>query len=142
MEPTNAASTNTDTAAPQTQSNGINIKDAISILSNRSKGGGENLASNSESIPKELTEMGQTLNISDQMEFAKPDVFKCDCGNTPQEDEVDIEEDKKHEVIKQERIKRGEEIKSALQLLNVSELLGTIFAAQEERVTTYKHFDK
>ena len=87
--------------------------------------------------------MGQTLNISDQMEFAKPDVFKCDCnGNTPQEDEVDIEEDKKHEVMKQERIKRGEEIKSALQLLNVSELLGTIFAAQEERVTTYKHFDK
>ena len=88
--------------------------------------------------------MGQTIDITDQMEFAKPDAFKCECANPNalQDMENDKADDEKHDAMRQERARRGEEIQSTLQTLNVSELLGALFAAQEERVTTYKVYDQ
>ena len=130
---------------PQSKSKGIHIKDALSILSSRSKGGGENLASNSKSITKEMKEMGQTIDIIDQMEFAKPDMLHCECArSSPLEDmeQVSKVDDEKHDSMRQERKRRGKEIQTTLQSLNVSELLGTVFAAQEERVATYKLYDQ
>lgn len=125
-------------------SKGINIQDALSILSARSKGGGENLASDSNSITEEMKEMGQTIDIVEQMEFTKPESScKCSKNNALEEMKDDIKiDDEKHEVMRQERTRRGEEIQSTLQSLNLSELLGTIFAAQEERVATYKVYDR
>ncbi|KAL3793107.1 hypothetical protein HJC23_005609 [Cyclotella cryptica] len=126
------------------QNKGINIKDALSILSARSKAGGENLSSHRNVIPRELTDMGQKIDIMDQLEFTKTDSFKCECANenSAQVDENIVKDDQQHEAIKQERLKRGKEIQSTLQSLSVTELLGTIFAAQEERVATYKIFDQ
>jgi hypothetical protein len=54
----------------------------------------------------------------------------------------DVKDNEQHEAMKQERLKRGKEIQSTLQSLSVSELLGAIFAAQGERVATYKIFDQ
>lgn len=147
MESTSNA--NADVIQPQAHLKGIDIKDALSILSARSAGGGENLTSNSKSITDEMKEMGQTIDIADQMEFTKPDAFKCECvkANSLQEVEEEVEEegkvdDGKHEAMRQERMRRGEEIKSTLQSLNVSELVNTIFGAQAERVATYKVYDQ
>jgi hypothetical protein len=67
MEPTDSTRSGTGTTNPKEQNKGINIKDALSILSARSKGGGENLSFNSNDIPRELTEMGQTIDIMDQL---------------------------------------------------------------------------
>jgi len=144
MEPTDSTRSGTGTTNPKEQNKGINIKDALSILSARSKGGGENLSFNSNDIPRELTEMGQTIDIMDQLEFTKTDAFKCECSseNSLQLDVNDVKDNEQHEAMKQERLKRGKEIQSTLQSLSVSELLGTIFAAQEERVATYKIFDQ
>ena len=133
------------TTPPKAQSKGISIQDALSILSARSKGGGENLASNSRSITSEMKEMGQTIDIADELEFTKPDAFGCECTKAKSlqdlKDDANVD-DKKHEAMRQERAKRREEIQSTLQSLSVSELLGAIFAAQEERVATYKLYDE
>ena len=92
------------------------------------------------------------------MEFTKPDALGCDCvrnatenGGGESKSDGDFngsaavlneEEARKHEAMKSERAKRSEEIKTQLQSLNVGELLGMIFRAQEERVATYKVFEE
>ena len=92
-----------------------------------------------------MKEMGQTIDIASQMEFAQPDALRCECARNNPLQEMEPEskvDDEKHESMRQERMLRGKEIQSTLQSLNVSELLGTIFAAQEERVATYKLYDQ
>lgn len=142
-------STSTTPSQP-TNRRGINIEDAMSILSARAKGGGDNITSKSD-VPDKMKGMGQHIDIVDQMEFTKPEAFinNCDCASGGENGNAsdatiakDEEEDKKHETMKQERVKRGAEIQSTLQSMNVSELLGMIFGAQQERVTTYKLFDE
>ncbi|KAL7476713.1 hypothetical protein ACHAWX_000084, partial [Stephanocyclus meneghinianus] len=69
--------------------------------------------------------------------------FKCEClSENSLQLVADVKDNEQHEAMKQERLKRGKEIQSALQSLSVSELLGAIFAGQEERVATYKIFDQ
>jgi hypothetical protein len=58
------------------------------------------------------------------------------------DEEEDKLDDEKHEAMRQERAKRGEAIHATLQSLNVSELMAALFAAQEERVATYKVYDQ
>jgi hypothetical protein len=142
MDSTNDA--NAALASPQAQSKGIDIRDALFILSARSNGGGENLVANPKSITDEMKEMGQTIDIADQMEFAKPNAFKCECANPNalQDVEEDKVDDGKHEAMRQERAERCEAIHATLQSLNVSELMGALFVAQEERVATYKLYDQ
>eukprot|EP00571_Detonula_confervacea_P017375 CAMPEP_0172298832 /NCGR_PEP_ID=MMETSP1058-20130122/1304_1 /TAXON_ID=83371 /ORGANISM="Detonula confervacea, Strain CCMP 353" /LENGTH=279 /DNA_ID=CAMNT_0013008125 /DNA_START=15 /DNA_END=854 /DNA_ORIENTATION=+ len=137
---------------PQQQQSGININDALSILSARAKSGGDaDITNGSSTVPDELKEMGQTIDIANQMEFAKPGGGAgagCDCArnkdNEASTDPVvlDEEEEKKHEAMKQERARRGEEIRTRLQSMGVVDLLGMIFRAQQERVATYKMFEK
>lgn len=142
-------STSTTPSQP-TNRRGINIEDAMSILSARAKGGGDNITSKSD-VPDKMKGMGQHIDIVDRMEFTKPEAFinNCDCASGGENGNAsdatiakDEEEDKKHETMKQERVKRGAEIQSTLQSMNVSDLLGMIFGAQQERVTTYKLFDE
>jgi len=135
-----------NSSAPQ---NGIDIRDALSILSARAKQGGDVDAS---TVPDELKEMGQTIDIAEQMEFSKPDAVGCDCigknndgadgNNANGASPIDAEEEKKHEAMKRERARRGEEIQAKLQSMGVVDLLGMIFGAQQERVATYKSFDE
>eukprot|EP00579_Thalassiosira_antarctica_P009247 CAMPEP_0201879470 /NCGR_PEP_ID=MMETSP0902-20130614/10334_1 /ASSEMBLY_ACC=CAM_ASM_000551 /TAXON_ID=420261 /ORGANISM="Thalassiosira antarctica, Strain CCMP982" /LENGTH=273 /DNA_ID=CAMNT_0048407293 /DNA_START=24 /DNA_END=845 /DNA_ORIENTATION=- len=132
---------------PSTSQNGIDIRDALSILSDRSKKGGDNDLTQS-SVPDELKEMGQTIDVAGQMEFTKPNAVGCDCardyddGGVSASSVVNEEEDKKHEAMKQERARRGEEIRAKLQLMGAVDLLGMIFRAQQERVATYKVFEE
>lgn len=132
---------------PPTASKGIDIQEALSILSDRSKTGGEQI---SKSIPDELKGRGQTIDITEELEFTNPANFtSCDCATgAPDNDDSenklggDAVEDAKHEAMKQARIRRGEEIKSKVRSMSVSDLLGMIFGAQQERVSTYKIYEE
>lgn len=128
---------------------GIDIQEALSILSARAKTGED--VSNSNSVPDELKGRGQTINITDELEFTNPaNLMKCDCGpKSGEEDDTsenklgeDAAEDGKHEAMKQERIRRAAEIKSKVRSMCVSDLLGMIFGAQQERVVTYKIYEE
>lgn len=131
-------------------SSGIDVHDALSILSARAeKGGDGNLASSS--VPDELKGMGQTIDLAQQMEFARPNAVGCDCaknGGAADGDDtsgataLSEEERQTHEAMKEERTRRGEEIRAKLRSMGVGELLGMIFGAQQERVATYKVFEE
>ncbi|KAL7447842.1 hypothetical protein ACHAWC_000146, partial [Mediolabrus comicus] len=128
---------------------GIDIQEALSILSARAKTGED--VSNSNSVPDELKGRGQTISITDELEFTNPaNLMKCDCGpRSGEQDGIsenklgeDAVEDGKHEAMKQERIRRAAEIKSKVRSMCVSDLLGMIFGAQQERVVTYKIYEE
>lgn len=138
-------------ATMPSQSNGIDIRDALSILSSRAKAGGDSSEIKSSSdVPSELKSMGQQIDIVKEMEFAKPNALGCDCirpdtngdGDIPPATVLSEEEEKKHAVMKVEREKRTKEIQNKLSSMNVGDLLGMIFTAQGERVATYKLFDE
>lgn len=127
---------------------GIGIQEALSILSARAKSGED--ISNSKSELEQLKGRGQTIDITEELEFTNPANFmKCDCV-TGAEDNDDSEnklagesvEDARHEAMKQARIRRGEEIKSKVRSMSISDLLGMIFGAQQERVSTYKTYEE
>lgn len=132
--------------ASGSSSEGIDITEALSILSARSKTGGE--FPNSKSVPDELKRRGQTINITEELEFTNPANFAtCDCATAEEldvnsENEFTGEEDAKHEAMKQARIKRGEEINLKVRSMGISDLLGMIFGAQQERVATYKIYEE
>eukprot|EP00574_Skeletonema_japonicum_P014175 CAMPEP_0201732624 /NCGR_PEP_ID=MMETSP0593-20130828/29323_1 /ASSEMBLY_ACC=CAM_ASM_000672 /TAXON_ID=267983 /ORGANISM="Skeletonema japonicum, Strain CCMP2506" /LENGTH=263 /DNA_ID=CAMNT_0048225611 /DNA_START=46 /DNA_END=837 /DNA_ORIENTATION=- len=124
---------------------GIAIQEALSILSDRAKTG-EHI-SNSKSVPDELKGRGQTIDISEELEFKNPANFSaCECAtgaadNDDSENSGDSVQDARHEAMKQARIERGEEIKSKVRSMSISDLLGMIFGAQQERVSTYKIYE-
>jgi len=138
------------TTTTPSQSNGIDIRDALSILSSRAKAGGDSSEIKSSSdVPSELKNMGQTIDIANEMEFAKPNALGCDCIRPNTNGDIPVakaalseEEEKKHAAMKAEREKRTKEIQNKLSSMNVGELLGMIFTAQGERVATYKLFDE
>ena len=142
--------------------NGINIRDAFSILSVRAEKGNVHLheITDSSSVPNELKEMGQRIDIAavkDQVGCTNTDpstkndvVHGCPKTNNDSNvglsrnslvNGVDDEEEKKHHALKRERERRAEEIRTKLQSMCFADLLGTIFQAQEERVATYKMFE-
>mmetsp|Transcript_26674 Transcript_26674/g.55567 ORF Transcript_26674/g.55567 Transcript_26674/m.55567 type:complete len:268 (+) Transcript_26674:159-962(+) len=135
----------TNTSSSSTSRNGIHIEDALSILSDRAKGGGDNISSGSNSIPDELKAMGQQLDITGQMDFAK---INCSCSLKGETRESATEapdnnlEDDRHKAMKEARIKRTAEIQGKIDSMTISEALETIFQAQQERVATYKTFEK
>ena len=142
--------TQSTTTPTPSKSNGIDIRDALSILSSRAKAGGDSSEIKSSSdVPSELKNMGQQIDIVDEMEFDKPNALGCDCirpdtnGDIPAEASVPSEEEEnKLAAMKAEREKRTKEIQNKLQSMNVGDLLGMIFTAQGERVATYKLFDE
>jgi len=140
--------TGEDTMTPPTAASkkGIAIQEALSILSDRAKTG-EHI-SNSKSVPDELKGRGQTIDISEELEFKNPANFSaCECAtgaadNDDSENSGDSVQDARHEAMKQARIERGEEIKSKVRSMSISDLLGMIFGAQQERVSTYKIYEE
>ncbi len=134
------------TAAPSASKKGIAIQEALSILSDRARTG-EHI-SNSKSVPDELKGRGQTIDISEELDFTNPANFSaCECAtsaadNDDSENSGDAVQDARHEAMKQARIKRGEEIKSKVRSMSISDLLGMIFGAQQERVSTYKIYEE
>lgn len=152
--------TMTQPPTPSTYSqNGIDIRDALSILSLRAKSGGDSDHISPSSVSDKLKRMGQTIDIVDEeTEFTELNNAAalqrgCGCaGNTTNGDinssasstpvVNDEEEAKKHDAMKQERARREEEIRTELRSMRAMDLLGMIFRAQQERVATYKLFEE
>jgi hypothetical protein len=138
---------------------GIDIRDALSILSNRARGGADadTVAYSGGTVlpPPELKEMGQMIDMiinpktNDDININNSKVSGCGCirSNTNDDDQtphspVDEDELERHELLKKERARRGEEIRAQLRSMSVVDLLGMIFRAQEERVATYHVFEQ
>lgn len=117
------------TTKPQ---NGISIKDALSILSTRSNMGG-NRNVTADLVSDELKEMGQLLDMEQQ------DVSSTSPSPPAR---ISVEVEANHEAIMAERERRTEQIQQQLQTLDIMELLKMIFQAQQERVVTYKVYDR
>lgn len=129
---------------------GIRIEDALSILSTRSRMGG-NRSVTADAVPREMKEMGQTIDMdqpSTDADRADPR-GPLDGGGTaslpanPVVPETMSDDDRrKHDAMKAERERRGKEIQEHMRTMEVADLLKMIFQAQQERVAAYKMFDR
>ena len=125
---------------PNPNPKGIDIETALSILSERTqkKDGRDDNSDHSagcgchhpgESIPESMKTMGQTIDLNQG---------DGESGNT----HTDEERRKEEEKIKDERAERQEEIKKQLQSMSNKELLQSVLNAQEERVATYRAYER
>lgn len=137
------------TSSAASKKGGIDIQEALSILSDRAKTGED--ISKSKSELDELKGRGQTIDVTEELEFTNPANFmNCECavgaGDVGDDSENKLNgesvEDARHEAMKKARIMRGEEIKSKLRSMNIPDLLDMIFGAQQERVSTYKIYEE
>ncbi len=104
--------------------------------------------------PPELKEMGQMIDMinsktNDDININNSKVSGCGCIGSNTNDDyqtphspMDEDELERHELLKKERARRGEEIRTQLRSMPVVDLLGMIFRAQEERVATYHVFEQ
>ena len=81
--------------------------------------------------------MGQRIDIANDYDHEMKS-----SSSTPVTNDDDEEEKEKHDAMKRERARRGEEIRTELRSMGASDLLGMIFRAQQERVATYKLFEE
>ncbi len=133
----------TNSSSSSTHKSGINIKDALSILSDRAKGGGDKISSGSNSIPDELKVMGQQIDISKQMNFAN---LKCACSiqSKKEDSEASVKkvDDDRHKAMNEARMKNTAKIRNKIDSMTMNQALGMIFQAQQERVATYNMYEK
>jgi len=130
------------TTTTKSSTTGIDIQDALTILSERSSqkegehhkhndningGGGGGGCGCNQSIPKGGKSMGQTIDILEPK-------------NDKDNDEMSLEEKKK--LLEQERLERSKKIQEELQNMTSSELIKTVLQAQQDRVVTYKLYDE
>lgn len=137
---------------------GIDIRDALSILSHRARGGGDAdtaaFSGGAAVPPRELKEMGQTIdmiidpmNSNDECIVDKETMSGCGCVRSKTNDDnhrppIDEDELKRHKLLKEERARRGEVIRTQLCSMTAVDLLNMVFRAQEERVATYHMFEQ
>jgi len=133
---------------------GINIHDALSILSLRAKSGGERELTDRTNQDKKG--MGQTINLfqseDDECKNASltwdnmSKLNGCGCmangteGKAPTIVETADEEEKRKQMEK-ERKERELKIRLELENLSVKDLLNAILGVQKDRVLAYKEFD-
>lgn len=129
---------------------GIRIEDALSILSTRSRMGG-NRSVTADAVPREMKEMGQTIDMdqpSTDADRAGPPgplggVSAASLPADPAVPETMSDDDRrKHDAMKAERERRGKEIREHMRTMDVADLLRLVFQAQQERVAAYKVFDR
>lgn len=142
----------TTTTNPASSRRGIDVRDALSILSARPKGG----SSARDEVTDELRRMGQTLRIAGDDGDGDGDGGGAaaaaggpagDGGGGNDEGAASPtsageREGERHEVMQRERERRRQEIRDQLKSMNAGELLGTVFDAQRKRVATYKTFEE
>lgn len=142
---------------------GIPIEDALSILSGRSRDGSEAVTTDASGskgtssssqktvVSDDMKKMGQTIDLVDQMEFAKmgKNGSMCDCSEAAAAAGVEdaaareaLEKDETHAAMQAERSRRSAAIREELDGMGVSDLFGAIFVAQRERVSTYREYDR
>jgi hypothetical protein len=124
---------------------GIDIRVAMEILSERS--GEEHSHSHSDGChhhaPKGTeTMMGQTINMNESEE-KKPASSAMDESNDDDGDDRNDEDVKaQQEQLDKDRAKRKVEIQEQLQSMTLKELLHAVMDAQQNRVSTYRDYEK
>lgn len=122
---------------------GIDIRVAMDILSERS---GEEHSHTSENggpgchhhAPKGVETMGQTIDMNESEE--KP-ASKMDESNDD-DDKTDEDVKAQQEQLDKDRAKRRIEIQEQLQSMTLKELLHAVMDAQQNRVSTYRDYEK
>jgi hypothetical protein len=151
LPPTHPATSNSNTLAGQQQ--GIDIRQALSILSARSEPSenhphGVNATTSNTSaaaaaaaacgcchgapVPEAAKTMGQTIDL-----MATPD----DDSNAATIEETRRLEQEEAEATKKQKAERLEKIQAALNSMNQQELLRAVLQAQEDRVATYRDYE-
>ena len=116
---------------------GIDIQEALSILSVRTESSSYQNDENGcgccgGQVPKNAKQMGQTIDLFGE-QTGEPEV-------NPKQTKEDSEEEEK---MKQERAKkRREEIQLELNKMSERELLQAILKTQEDRVKTYREYER
>ncbi len=122
---------------------GIDIRDALTILSARAATSHHHLEG--DAIPPELRRMGQTIDMTTTTTTTGSGGGGGGTGNEEEakEEKTDDDDDRERniETLERTRARRSEEIREKLSSMSTSELIKTIFAAQEERVATYRTFE-
>lgn len=125
----------------QTSQKGIDIQQALSILSDRTNpenhstsshekhGGG--CGCHGDSAPQNAKQMGQTIDL-----LAKKS------NEEGQEKSSEEERQKEQQRIAEERAKRRQEIQEELKSMTAHDLLQAVFKAQQDRVATYKEYER
>ncbi|KAL3816923.1 hypothetical protein ACHAXA_009118 [Cyclostephanos tholiformis] len=139
-------------------SSGIDIRDALAILSARAPHDHDH-PSHDGVVPRELRGMGQIVDLNATLSNPDPDPLANNTtitttddggvddegkiadgrGGLREEDEIELEQRRKD--LESARARRSMEIRNELSSMTTSELLRTIFTAQEGRVATYRTFD-
>lgn len=114
---------------------GIDIKNALSILSERSSQPGDKESKTEDGCnchgtlaPENARNMGQTIDL-----FAH---------QATQFDPEAAKQRQEQERIQQERTERHAKIQQQLNSLSESELLKAVLKAQEDRVKTYREYER
>ena len=142
----------------QIAQNGIDIKEAMSILSSRANDCGdvelrdEHQRDVPAKVVQERKDMGQTIDLdaSDlqwtKMGQGQQGQGQCPCP-PPAEDavsaaaEADPDAQEKRKALEEQRKKNEAELRAKLDNMSVSELLKAAMSAQSERTLTYKTYD-
>lgn len=123
--------------APQ---NGIDIRQALSILSARSEQMEEDSGKDGcgccsgNEVPESAKSMGQTIDI-----LATPTSKHSEQAASSQTEEERVQEQQR---LENERKERQENIRTEIQSMSEKELLQAVMQAQQERVATYKEYEK
>lgn len=142
---------------------GIDIRDAMSILSSRAAAGGDaGLHDGSEKVSEEHKSMGQTIDV---FKWTKAGDAGCECGATrpqagneqgaeggnspdlsgeasPSEMSTSADEERRKEEVEKRRKEREVEIRSKLEDMSIRSLLNAVFEAQKERTMAYREYDR
>jgi hypothetical protein len=141
--PSPLANGSSSDAAPSRGAQGIDIRQALEILSSRSAHSHDDHhdqnndidGSCHEHVPDEAKAMGQTIDLMTSAGGREEELNEDASGAAAPGHEQDMEEKKKA------RRKREVAIKEKLQSMNVTDLLGAVMEAQSERVATYREYD-
>jgi hypothetical protein len=147
----------TDQNAPTTAQSGINIQDALSILSSRAKNGGEKDAL--QAATPELKKLGQTLDLMNTQQWTRPGQTGEDCCIP---DDVNSTDEPKPKILNDESKSDGEKgaqqqqnddaasnsdiaassrLQKELSKLSPAEQIGKLFELQKSRVAVYRQFN-
>ena len=159
---TNMDSQTSDPSSQNDQSvqNGIDIKEAMSILSSRANDGGdvelrdEHQRDVPAKVVQERKDMGQTIDLdASGIQWTKmgqgqqgQGQGQCPCP-PPAEDavsaaaEADPDAQEKRKALEEQGKKNEAELRAKLDDMSVSELLKAAMSAQSERTLTYKTYD-
>lgn len=133
----------TQQAQPQqSQQKGIDIHQALSILSARSSGPSESRPDggcdccHGSHVPEDAKSMGQTIDM-----LAPTSTTTPPSGNETEGESSSIPSDATT-LLQKERTERLEKIRQQLLTMTDKELLQAVIKAQEDRVTTYREYER